>query len=362
MSTWQGNVLRGNRASQPAAASVVVGCLYAVTDEGNIVERSTGAAWEAYSPDAGGGDVTASGPLTAGAVLVGGGTTVAAATSTAAGMVTFLGTPSSANLAAALTDETGSGAAVFGTSPTITTPTISGAIALPDNVRQTFNPGADAAGLNVGAVASDPGTPSNGDLWYHSGDDELRARIGGATVALGAGGGGALVLLEQHTASASASLDFETWYDAAYDTYLIEIVALVVATDNVNIILRMSTDGGATYDSGNNYAWAANQVATNAFNAGVGSAADSSIQLARAVDNAATNGVIGHYTLANPASTASYKGLTGQSFMLQNDANFYVMNGGGLYLSTTAVNAFQILASSGNLASGTVRVYGIAAS
>jgi hypothetical protein len=35
---------------------------------------------------------------------------------------TFLSTPSSANLAAALTDETGSGAAVFATSPTLVTP------------------------------------------------------------------------------------------------------------------------------------------------------------------------------------------------------------------------------------------------
>lgn len=44
-----------------------------------------------------------------------------------AGIATFLGTPSSANLLAAVTDETGSGALVFGTSPTFTTgATISG--------------------------------------------------------------------------------------------------------------------------------------------------------------------------------------------------------------------------------------------
>jgi len=40
---------------------------------------------------------------------------------------TFLATPSSANLAAALTDETGSGAAVFGTAPTLTNATINAA-------------------------------------------------------------------------------------------------------------------------------------------------------------------------------------------------------------------------------------------
>jgi hypothetical protein len=38
------------------------------------------------------------------------------------GIATFLGTPSSANLRAALTDETGTGSAVFATSPTLVTP------------------------------------------------------------------------------------------------------------------------------------------------------------------------------------------------------------------------------------------------
>lgn len=46
------------------------------------------------------------------------------------GIATFLATPSSANLKAAVTDETGSGVLVFATSPDFTTPTISG-IAIP---------------------------------------------------------------------------------------------------------------------------------------------------------------------------------------------------------------------------------------
>lgn len=67
--------------------------------------------------------------------------------------------------------------------------TLTGSITFPDNVRQTFNPGADAAGLNVGSIAGDPGTPTNGDLWYDSTANELTARINGANVALGAGSG-----------------------------------------------------------------------------------------------------------------------------------------------------------------------------
>jgi len=45
-------------------------------------------------------------------------------TSFGAGVATFLGTPSSANLASAVSDETGSGALVFATSPTLVTPTL----------------------------------------------------------------------------------------------------------------------------------------------------------------------------------------------------------------------------------------------
>jgi hypothetical protein len=45
-------------------------------------------------------------------------------TSFGTGVATWLGTPSSSNLAAAVTDETGSGALVFGTSPTLATPTL----------------------------------------------------------------------------------------------------------------------------------------------------------------------------------------------------------------------------------------------
>ena len=66
-------------------------------------------------------------PLTTGVTgtlpVANGGTGI---TSLGSGVATFLGTPSSANLAAALTDETGSGANVFGTSPTISSPTITG--------------------------------------------------------------------------------------------------------------------------------------------------------------------------------------------------------------------------------------------
>ena len=64
-------------------------------------------------------------PLTTGVTgtlpVANGGTGI---TSLGTGIATFLGTPSSANLASAVTDETGSGALVFGTSPTVNNPTV----------------------------------------------------------------------------------------------------------------------------------------------------------------------------------------------------------------------------------------------
>lgn len=64
-------------------------------------------------------------PLTTGVTgtlpVANGGTGI---TSLGTGVATFLGTPSSANLAAALTDETGTGSAVFATSPTLVTPVL----------------------------------------------------------------------------------------------------------------------------------------------------------------------------------------------------------------------------------------------
>jgi trimeric autotransporter adhesin len=70
------------------------------------------------------------------------------------GVATFLATPSSANLAAAVTNETGSGALVFGTSPAITTSltTASTTFALVNTGATTLNFGGAATTLNVGAA------------------------------------------------------------------------------------------------------------------------------------------------------------------------------------------------------------------
>jgi hypothetical protein len=69
-------------------------------------------------------------------------------TSLGTNVATFLGTPSSANLAAAVTDETGTGGLVFATSPTLTTPTLGVATATSIN-KVTITQPATSATLTI---------------------------------------------------------------------------------------------------------------------------------------------------------------------------------------------------------------------
>ena len=78
------------------------------------------------------------------------------------GIATFLATPSSANLRSALTDETGTGSAVFATSPTLVTP----ALGTPSSVTLTNATGLPNAGLvnssiTIGGTAIALGGSSN---------------------------------------------------------------------------------------------------------------------------------------------------------------------------------------------------------
>jgi hypothetical protein len=63
--------------------------------------------------------------LAANALVIGGGAGAApATTTTGTGVLTFLGTPSSANLLSAMTDDTGTGLLVFNNTPALTNPTV----------------------------------------------------------------------------------------------------------------------------------------------------------------------------------------------------------------------------------------------
>ena len=70
------------------------------------------------------------------------------------GVATFLATPSSSNLISAITDETGTGSLVFGTSPAITTSITTGSttFALVNTTATTVNFAGDATTVSIGAA------------------------------------------------------------------------------------------------------------------------------------------------------------------------------------------------------------------
>jgi hypothetical protein len=79
------------------------------------------------------------------------------------GVATFLVTPSSANLASALTDETGTGAAVFANSPTLVTPALGtpSAVVLTNGTGLPISTGVSGLASNVATFLA---TPSSANL------------------------------------------------------------------------------------------------------------------------------------------------------------------------------------------------------
>jgi hypothetical protein len=92
------------------------------------------------------------------------------------GAATFLATPTSANLAAMLTDETGTGANVFASSPSLSAPTLAGIVTTDGaNITTASAMGALAVdvtkGLNTKSVSVDStftfsGTPATANTWF----------------------------------------------------------------------------------------------------------------------------------------------------------------------------------------------------
>lgn len=176
-----------------------------------------------------------------------------------------------------------------------------------------------------------------------------------------AGAASGLVLVEKHTASASAHLDFTTGITSTYDNYILRVTSLIPATDNTDLRMQFSTDGGTTF-AASNYAWGRNATQ---FEAGTASAAggsgDTKIVIFPTIPNAATGGFGGSFSLFDPLSATTYKRMTGESVCMYNSAGLvhYATVHGALWLDATPVNAVRLVMSSGNIASGVARLYGM---
>lgn len=167
----------------------LVACQFNGTTWSQLPAASAGAT--AFSAITGGTNAAALIMGTGGSLATSGSGTISATSAPLGGISglgtgvgTFLGTPTSANLAGALTDETGSGAAVFGTSPVLTTPNLgtpsainlTNATGFPATVVLTNQANTFSTGLQSMSAAdylqpvhvSDPATCTAGQIEFNS--------------------------------------------------------------------------------------------------------------------------------------------------------------------------------------------------
>lgn len=213
--------------------------------------------------------------------------------------------------------------------------------------------------MNNGAlaalVANDIVSGGVYEIWY----DGTQFQIKG--LAEGPYSAGGFVYLGTYTASSSSTIDITSKLSSTYDDYEIILDNIIPGTNGVSLLLRASTDN-STFDSGSNYQYAYSKINTAGSPTDAGQVAQTSIIIADPV--AAGDGVSGKIRLYNVNATGkgrfigidvefSDSGLTGMSSS----------RGGGRWTNTSnAMEAVRFLFSSGNLSSGTFKVYGIAKS
>lgn len=203
---------------------------------------------------------------------------------------------------------------------------------------------------------------ANKDIQTSSVTDTELGYLSGVTSAIqtqiNAAGGG-FALLNTYTPSGAASVDVTSQITGTYDRYLIAY-DLRVATDNVNLYLRTDSNNGASFDSGaTDYQYAGNNTSSAGTNAAFGSTGAAQILLTQTgVGNATNEGVSGVIFLTFKGSASMYPQFVFDTAFANLSTNFNTSRGGGFRASAAAIDAVQLLTSSGNL-TGTVRIYGI---
>ena len=180
--------------------------------------------------------------------------------------------------------------------------------------------------------------------------------------------GGALNLISTQTASSSSSLSFTSGIDSTYKEYIFKFINLYAATNSAHFTFNMSVDGGSNYNVAKT---------TTAFHAtqsegGSGEAVTYQTardlaqgtgyqQLIRNMGNQDDEGISGSLHLFDPSNTTSVKHFLGTSVSTNDDggAYIYALYVGGYGNTTSAINAVDFKASTGNIDSGVIKLYGV---
>jgi hypothetical protein len=177
--------------------------------------------------------------------------------------------------------------------------------------------------------------------------------------------GGALVLISEQTASSSATIDFTSGIDSTYKEYIFKFINVHPATDQVDFQVNFR-DGSTAYDATKtttNFQAFHNEASdTNglAYDDGRDLAQSTAVlNIARMIGNGNDESGCGILHLFDPSNTTFVK-----HFILDtqcyNEGDFSVRRLIAGYCNTTsAIDGVQFSFSSGNIDSGTIKMYGV---
>jgi 6,7-dimethyl-8-ribityllumazine synthase len=213
--------------------------------------------------------------------------------------------------------------------------------------------------LNTKAPLASPALTGNPTAPTQTAGDNSTKIATTAYVDAAAGGGGGLVPISKTTASAAAAVDIAL--TGGYKRYRVILEEVLPADDFRTLAVRTSTDNGSTFDSGStDYSYEALRVSGGAFS--VSRDDDTEIEFNGGVSQSstATAAMSGYLDIVLGDGTSTYTTIlaTG-NFDNSGTAVFWSL--AGYRESTTAVTDVRFLyRNSGNIASGTFHLYGIA--
>jgi hypothetical protein len=165
--------------------------------------------------------------------------------------------------------------------------------------------------------------------------------------------GGDWVLLQTLTASDSATIDLETTFDSTYDSYVIKVCNVALATDGTDLGLRLKMDG--TYQTTNYLQHMSNVSSASAAYASSISVTTYIIVASSVGNTSAVNSTI---QLFNPTDSVSHSRITLHS-VHTNTVSATVSTLGAATRSGTTLSGARFFATTGNIASGSFSLYGI---
>jgi len=182
---------------------------------------------------------------------------------------------------------------------------------------------------------------------------------------------GALTLIKTLTASSSATLSFvdgssDVVLDSTYPIYKFEFINIHPATDGADLQFNMSTDGGSNYNvtktttSFLSYHNESDSATALTYNASWDLAQSTDFkQIAQDIGNGNDESASGELTLFNPSSTTFVKHFISR-LNHYHDSNYSFDNFSAGYGNTTnSIDAIRFRMNTGNIDSGTIKLYGI---